>query len=68
MKGNTATQQNQAIETKTQIFDFKTMPVQVLEKPVMQFQQQMVNTSFTMQKEFPVTSFLELVPPIRLQL
>ena len=35
VKGNTTTQQNQAIETKPQIFDFKTMPVQVLEKPVM---------------------------------
>ena len=35
VKGNTTTRQNQAIETKPQIFDFKTTPVQVLERHVM---------------------------------
>ena len=66
MEGNTITQQNQVIETKTKTFDFKTTRVQVPESYIMQVQHQMVNTSFTMQKEVPVTSNSELVPLIKI--
>ena len=66
MEGNTITRQNQVIETKTKMFDFKTTRVQVPESYIMQVQHQMVNTSFTMQKEVPVTSNSELVPLIKI--
>ena len=40
--------------------------MQVSESSIMQIQHQMVNTSFTIQKELPVTSNLELVPLIKI--
>ena len=48
------------------MFDFKTTRVQVPESSIMQAQHQMVNTSFTIQKEVPVTSNSELVPLIKI--
>ena len=39
-------------ETKTKMFDFKTVGVQVPESTIMQVQHQMVNTSFIIQKVF----------------
>ena len=42
-------------------FDFKTARVQVPESSIIQAQHEMVNTSFTIQKEVPVTSTSELV-------
>ena len=66
MEGNTITRQNQVIKTKTKMFDFKTTRVQVPESYIMQVQHQMVNTSFTIQKEVPVTSNSELVPLIKI--
>ena len=66
VEGNTITRQNQVIETKTEIFDFKTTRVQLPESSIMQVQHQMVNTSFAIQKEVPVTSNSELVPLIKI--
>ena len=60
------TRQNQEIQTKTKMFDFKTTRVQVPENSTMQVQHQMVNASFMIQKEVPVTSYLELVPLIKI--
>ena len=57
VEGDTITRQNQVIETKTKMFDFKTTL-----SSIMQVQHEMVNTSFTIQKEVPVTSNSELVP------
>ena len=48
------------------MFDFKTTLVQVPESSIMQVQHQMVNTSFAIQKEAPVTSNSELVPLIKI--
>ena len=62
VKGDTITRQNQVIETKTKMFDFKTTRVQVPESSIVQVQHQLVNTSFTIQKEVPATSNSELVP------
>ena len=64
--GDTIKRQNQVIETKTKMFDFKTTRVQVPENSIMQTQHQMVNTSFTIQKKAPVTSNSELVPLIKI--
>ena len=58
--------QNQASETKTKIFDFKLMQVQVSESSIMQVKHQMTNTSFTIQKELPVIGNSELVPLIKI--
>ena len=66
VEGDTITRQNQVIETKTKMFDFKTTRVQVPERSIIQVQHQMVNTSFTIQKEVPVTSNSELVPLIKI--
>ena len=66
VEGDTITRQNQVIEIKTKMFDFKTMRVQVPESTTMQVQHQMVNTSFLIQKEFPVTSNSELIPLIKI--
>ena len=63
---DTITRQNQVIETKSKIFDFKTTWVQVPESSTMQVQHQMVNTSFIIQKEVPLTSNSELVPLIKI--
>ena len=63
MEGDTI--QNQVIETKTKMFDFKTKRVQVSESSIIQVQHQVVNTSFTIQKDVPVTSNSELVPLIK---
>ena len=65
VEGDTITRQNQVIETKTKMFDFKTTRVQVPERSIIQVQHQIVNTSFTIQKEVPVTSNSELVPLIK---
>ena len=67
MEGGIITRQNQVIETKTKMFDLKTMRVQVPENSIMQVQHQMVNTSFTIQKEVPVTSNWELVSLIKIE-
>ena len=48
------------------MFDFKTTLIQVPESSIMQVQHQMVNTSFAIQKEVPVTSNSELVPLIKI--
>ena len=48
------------------MFDFKTTRVQVPERSIIQVQHQIVNTSFTIQKEVPVTSNSELVPLIKI--
>ena len=66
VEGDTITRQNQVIEIKTKMFDFKTMRMQVPESTTMQVQHQMVNTSFLIQKEFPVTSNSELTPLIKI--
>ena len=66
VEGDTIARQNQVIKTKTKMFDFKTTRVQVPESYIMQVQHQMVNTSFTIQKEVPVTSNSELVPLIQI--
>ena len=66
VEGDTITRQNQVIETKTKMFDFKTTRVQVPERSIIQVQHQIVNTSFTIQKEVPVTSNSELVPLIKI--
>ena len=63
---DTITRQNQVIEIKTKMFDFKTTRVQMLESSIMQLYHQMVNTSFTIQKEVPVTSNSEPVPLIKI--
>ena len=55
-------QQNQAIKTKTKTFDFKIMQEEVPESFIMQVQHQMVNISFTNQREVPATRKSELVP------
>ena len=57
---------NQVIGTKTEMFDFRTTRVQVPESSITQVQHQIVNTSFTIQKEVPVTSNSELVPLIKI--
>ena len=66
MEGDTITRQNQVIETKTKMFNFKTTRVQVPGSSIMEVHHQMVNTSFTIQKEVPVTSNSELVPLIKI--
>ena len=66
MEDDTITRQNQVIETKTKMFDFKTTRVQVPESSIMQVQHQMVNTAFTIQKEVPVTSNSEQVPLMKI--
>ena len=66
VEGDTITQQNQVIETKTKIFDFKTTRVQVPESSSMQVQHRRVNTSIIIQKEVAVTSNSELVPLIKI--
>ena len=66
VEGDTSTRQNQVIEIKIKMFDFKTTRVQVLESSIMQVWHQMVNTSFTIQKEVPVTSNSELAPQIKI--
>ena len=66
VEGDTIKWQNQVIETKTKMFDFKTTRVQVPENSTMQIQHQMVNTSFTIQKEVHVTSNSELAPLIKI--
>ena len=66
VEGNTITQQNQVIETKTKIFDFKTTRVQVPESSSMQVQHRRVNISIIIQKEVAVTSNSELVPLIKI--
>ena len=48
------------------MFDVKTTRLQVPESSTMQVRHQMVNTSFTIQKEVPVTSNSELVPLIKI--
>ena len=63
-EGDTITWQHTVIETKTKMFDFKTTRVQVPESFIMQVQHQ--NTSFTIQKEVPVTSNSQLVPLIKI--
>ena len=65
MEGDTIARQNQVIETKTKMSDFKITQVQVPESPIMQVQHEMVNTSFTIKKEVSVTSNSELVPLIK---
>ena len=47
VESHTITRQNQAIETKTNTFDFITMRVQVPESSIIQVQHQAVNLSFT---------------------
>ena len=64
-EGDTIARQNQVIEAKTKMFDFKITQVQVPESPIMQVQHEMVNTSFTIKKEVSVTSNSELVPLIK---
>ena len=66
LEGDTITQQNQVIETKTKMSDFKTTRVQVPESSPMQVQHQMVNPSFTIQKEVLVTSNSEQVRLIKI--
>ena len=56
VEGDNITRQNQVIETKTKMFDFKTTRVQVPESSIMQVQHEMVNTFFTILKEVLVTS------------
>ena len=53
--------QNQAIKTKTKTFNFKITQEEVPESFIMQVQYQMVNISFTNQREVPVTRKSELV-------
>ena len=65
VEGDTITLQNQVIETKIKMFDFKTTRVQVPESSIMQVQHQRVNTYFTIQRDVPVTSYSELVPLIK---
>ena len=48
------------------MFDFQTTVVQVPESSTMQVQHQMANTSFTIQKEVPVTNNSELVTLIKI--
>ena len=66
IEGDNITRQNQVIETKTEMFDFKTKRVQVPESSATHVQHQMVNTSFTIQKEVSITSNSELVPLIKI--
>ena len=66
VEGDTLTRQNQVIKTKIKIFDFEKTRVQVVESSTMQVQNQMVNTSFIIQKEVPVTSNSKLVPLIKI--
>ena len=66
VEGDTLTRQNQVIKTKIKIFFFEITRVQVLESSTMQVQNQMVNTSFIIQKEVPVTSNSKLVPLIKI--
>ena len=66
MEGNTVTRQNQAIQAKAKIFDFKTTQVQVLESSIVLVYHQMVNTSFDIQKEVPVSSNSDQVPLIKI--
>lgn len=65
MEGDTIIPQNQTIETKTKIFNFKTMRVQVPESSTMQVQHQIAITSFTTQKEVLVISNSTLVRLIK---
>ena len=66
VESDTIKRQNQVIETKTKMFDFKTMRVQLPESSTTQVQHQMLNISFIIQKEVPVTSNSELVPMIKI--
>ena len=50
MEGDTITPQNQVIESKTKMFNFKTTQVQVPASSIVQVQHQMENTFFTIQK------------------
>ena len=52
--------------TKAKIFDFKTMQMQVSESSIIQVQHKMETTSFTIQKEVPVTSGSELLLLIKI--
>ena len=65
-ESDTITWQNQVIEIIKNMFDFKSTRVQVPESSIMQVQHQMVNTSFTIQKEVHVTSYSEMVPQIKI--
>ena len=53
-------------QDQNKIFFFEITRVQVLESSTMQVQNQMVNTSFIIQKEVPVTSNSKLVPLIKI--
>ena len=53
-------------QDKRKVFDFKTTGVQVPGSSIVHVQHQMVNTSFTVQKEVSVTSNSELVPLIKI--
>ena len=66
MESDTITPQNQVIESKTKMFNFKTMQVQVPASSIVQVQHKMENTFLTIQKEVPVTSNSELVPLIKI--
>ena len=66
VEGDSITRQNQVIETKTKMFNFKTTRVQAPESSIMQVQLQMVNTSFIIQKKVPVVSNSKLVPLIKI--
>ena len=50
MEGDTITPENQVIESKTKMFNFKTTQVQVPASSIVQVQHQMENTFFTIQK------------------